>query len=57
MEHPTYDPQTYVENAIVIRTLNVATPSEKKSFREAERLRLQLLQDDNDLISTNNLLQ
>ncbi|KAJ6646123.1 Gametocyte-specific factor 1 like [Pseudolycoriella hygida] len=44
-DHPSYNPQDYVEKAPVLRTLNVATPSEKKAFREAERIRLANFED------------
>lgn len=35
-----YDPQSYVQNAPVLRTLNLAPPSERRAFRDAERRRL-----------------
>uniref|UniRef100_A0A1A9WV75 CHHC U11-48K-type domain-containing protein n=1 Tax=Glossina brevipalpis TaxID=37001 RepID=A0A1A9WV75_9MUSC len=36
----TYNPTQYASEAPVLRTLNGATPSERKQFRERERLRL-----------------
>lgn len=41
---PTYDPQQYVRNANVIRTLNLAAPSERAAFRDKEIARLNRLQ-------------
>lgn len=38
-----YDPQAYASQAPVIRQLNVAPRSERRAFREAERLRLNQL--------------
>ncbi|XP_037032550.1 gametocyte-specific factor 1 homolog [Bradysia coprophila] len=38
-----YNPQAYVEQAPVLRQLNVAPRSERRAFREAERLRLNKL--------------
>lgn len=35
----TYDPQKYVQNAPVLRTLNVARRSERNQFRDEERRR------------------
>lgn len=37
---PTYNPQEYVRNAPVLRTLNLARPSERNKFRDEERHRL-----------------
>lgn len=42
---PTYDPQQYVQNANVIRTLNLAAPSQRAAFREEEIKRLNRLQN------------
>lgn len=36
---PTYDPQKYVQNAPVLRTLNVAPPAQRNAFRDSERRR------------------
>lgn len=41
MNVPAYNPQKYCEKANVIRKATLKTPSEKKAFYEAERLRLQ----------------
>lgn len=40
---PTYDPQKYVENAPVLRTLNLEPPAARAAFRESERRRLNQL--------------
>lgn len=40
---PTYDPQKYVENAPVLRTLNLEPPAVRAAFRESERRRLNQL--------------
>lgn len=42
---PTYDPQQYVQNANVIRTLNLAAPSQRAAFRDDEIKRLNRLQN------------
>ncbi|KAI8116384.1 hypothetical protein FF38_14073 [Lucilia cuprina] len=36
---PTYNPQEYLAKATVLRNLQGATPSERKKFRQQERLR------------------
>lgn len=43
MNVPAYNPQKYCEQAKVIRKATLKSPSEKKAFYEAERLRLQNL--------------
>lgn len=43
MNVPAYNPQKYCEQAKVIRKATLKSPSEKKAFYEAERLRLQSL--------------
>lgn len=46
-DEPSYDPRKYAENAPVIRQLNVAPPSQRKAFAEAERIRLNGLNRNN----------
>ncbi|XP_023294785.2 gametocyte-specific factor 1 homolog [Lucilia cuprina] len=42
-EHPSYNPNEYIEKAEVLRLPVGMTPSERKAFRLAERKRLQSL--------------
>lgn len=39
MHYPTYDPQSYAQNAPVLRVSKLAPPAKRNAFRDSERRR------------------